>query len=111
VQRIIFSETRLSSLTSPQAEKLQLGRTLYIGFEYKNFEDETTLLQAALMDGAGRVQIAEKPVIVTDTSGEHYFSIDLPVEGFADGSYSLQLKYENKQLNAGTFIVDNQAQP
>ena len=111
VQRIIFSGTQLSSLTSSQAEKLQLGRTLYIGFEYKNFEAESTLLQAALMDGTGRVQIAEKPVIIDGASGEHYFSIDLPVEGFTDGSYSLQLKYQNKQLNAGTFIVDNQAQP
>jgi len=111
VQRIIFSGTQLSSLSSPQAEKLQLGRTIYIGFDYKNFEAETTLLQAALMDGAGRVQIAEKPVIINGASGEHYFSIDLPVEGFTDGSYSLQLKYENNQLNAGTFIVDNQAQP
>lgn len=111
VQRIIFSRTQLSSLTSLQAEKLQLGRTLYIGFEYKNFEAESTLLQAALMDGTGRVQIAEKPVIIDGASGEHYFSIDLPVEGFTDGSYSLQLKYQNKQLNAGTFIVDNQAQP
>ena len=111
VQRIIFSGTQLSSLTSPQAEKLQLGRTIYIGFEYKNFEAESTLLQAALMDGTGRVQIAEKPVIIDGASGEHYFSIDLPVEGFTDGSYSLQLKYQNKQLNAGTFIVDNQAQP
>ena len=111
VQRIIFSRTQLSSLISPQAEKLQLGRTIYIGFEYKNFEAESTLLQAALMDGTGRVQIAEKPVIIDGASGEHYFSIDLPVEGFTDGSYSLQLKYQNKQLNAGTFIVDNQAQP
>lgn len=108
VQRILFSGTRLSSLASPQTEKLQLGRTLYIGFDYKNFEAETTLLQAVLLDGTGRVQIAEKPVLINGESGEHYFSIDLPVEGFADGSYSLQLKHEGKQLNANTFIVDNQ---
>jgi hypothetical protein len=76
-----------------------------------NFEADTTLLQAVLLDGTGRVQIAEKPVIITGSAGEHFFSIDLPVEGFADGSYSLQLKYENKQLNANTFIVNNQAQP
>lgn len=108
VQRIIFSGTQLSSLASPQAEKLQLSRTLYIGFDYKNFEAETTLLQAVLMDGTGRVKIAEKPVLINGASGEHYFSIDLPVEGFSDGSYSLQLKHEDKQLNANTFIVDNQ---
>ena len=111
VESIVFSGSQLSSLNSPQSEKLQLGRTLYIGFDYQNFEAETTLLQAVLMDGTGRVQIAEKPVIISGESGEHYFSIDLPVEGFADGSYSLQLKHDNKQLNANSFIVDNQSQP
>jgi len=111
VQRIIFSETRLSSLTTPQADKLHLGRTLYIGFDYHNFETETTLLQAVLMDGSGRVQIAQKPVIISGASGEHYFDIDMPVEGFADGSYSLQLKLDNQQLIAGTFVVNKLAQP
>jgi hypothetical protein len=111
VQRIIFSETQLSSLATPQAEKLQLGRTLYIGFDYQNFESETTLLQAVLMDGTGRVQIAQKPVIITGAAGEHYFDIDLPVEGFADGSYSLQLKLDNQQLIAGSFVVNKPTQP
>jgi serine/threonine protein kinase len=111
VQRIIFSETQLSSLTSPQADKLQLSRTLYIGFDYQNFESETTLLQAVLMDGTGRVQIAQKPVIITGAAGEHYFDMDLPVEGFADGSYSLQLKLDNQQLIAGSFVVHKLTQP
>lgn len=110
VQHIVFSETRLSSMTTPQTEKLQLGRTLYIGFDYQNFESETTLLQAVLMDGTGRVQIAQKPVIISGASGEHYFDIDLPVEGFSDGSYSLQLKLDNQQLIAGSFVVHKLAQ-
>jgi serine/threonine-protein kinase PpkA len=111
VQRIIFSETQLSSLTTPQADKLHLSRTLYIGFDYQNFESETTLLQAVLMDGTGRVQIAQKPVIITGAAGEHYFDMDLPVEGFTDGSYSLKLKLDNQQLIAGTFVVHKLAQP
>ena len=111
IQRIIFNESRLSSLNIPQTGKLQLGRTLYIGFDYQNFESETTLLQAILMDGTGRIQIAQKPVIISGTSGEHYFDIDLPVEGFSDGSYSLQLKLDNKQLIAGSFVVNKQAHP
>jgi serine/threonine-protein kinase PpkA len=111
VQHILFSETQLSSLATPPADTLHLGRTLYIGFDYQNFEAETTLLQAVLMDGTGRVQIAQKPVIITGASGEHYFDIDLPVEGFADGSYSLQLKLDNQQLIAGSFVVHKLAQP
>ena len=63
------------------------------------------------MDGTGRVQIAQKPVIITGAAGEHYFDMDLPVEGFTDGSYSLQLKLDNQQLIAGTFVVHKLAQP
>jgi serine/threonine-protein kinase PpkA len=111
VQHIIFSETPLASLNTPQAYKLQLGRTLYIGFDYRNFKADTTSLQAVLMDDTGRVQIAQKPVIIKGAAGEHYFEMDLPVEGFADGSYTLQLKLNDRQLIAGTFIVNKKAQP
>jgi serine/threonine-protein kinase PpkA len=111
IQRIVFSEIQLSSLATPQTDKLQLSRTLYIGFDYQNFETETTLLQAVLMDGTGRVQIAQKPVIISGAAGEHYFYIDLPVEGFADGSYTLQLKLDDQQLIAGSFLVNKPAQP
>ncbi|MDX1824791.1 MAG: hypothetical protein R3354_08725, partial [Thiohalomonadales bacterium] len=111
VQQIIFSETPLASLNTPQAYKLQLDRKLYIGFDYRNFEAETTTLQAVLTDSTGRVQIVQQPVIINGATGEHYFDIDLPVEGFADGSYTLQLKLNDRQLIAGTFIVNKKTQP
>ena len=105
VQHLVFSETQITSLDIPQAYKLQLGRTLYIGFDYQNFEGKTTLLHAVLMDGTGRVQIAQKPVIITGAAGEHYFDIDLPVEGFMDGSYILQLKLDNQKLISDSFVA------
>ncbi|MGW8229344.1 MAG: hypothetical protein ACWGOW_10605, partial [Gammaproteobacteria bacterium] len=111
VQHIIFSETPLASLNTPQAYKLQLGRKLFIGFDYRNFEAETTSLQAILMDDTDRVQIAQKPVVINGAAGEQYFDMDLPVEGFTDGSYTLQLKLNDRQLIAGTFIVNKKAQP
>jgi len=111
IQHIIFSETPFASLNTPQLYTFQHGRTLYIGFDYRNFSTGTTLLQAILMDGTGRVQIAQKPVIINGASGEHYFDIDLPVESFADGSYTLQLKLDNQQLIAGSFVVNKKAQP
>ena len=111
VEHLIFSETPLASLDTPQAYKLQLGRTLYIGFDYRNFEAETTSLQAVLMDGTSRILIAQKPVIINGASGEHYFDMDLPAEGFADGNYTLQLKLNDRQLIADTFIAIKKAQP
>ncbi len=111
ITKIVFSGRKLVSIDIPQANKLQLGRTLFVGFEYKNFEADSTLLQAFLMDGTGRIQIAQKPVIVNGASGKHLFDIELPVDGFADGSYQLELKLAGKPVITASFLVDNLSQP
>jgi len=111
VNRILFSATPLQSLDQPQAETLQPGRTLYIGFHFKNMKNASTLLQAVLLDGAGRIQISQKPVIVSGNQGDHFFQIDLPVEGFSEGSYILELRLDNKRLLSQPFLVNNIHQP
>ncbi|VAX12838.1 Serine/threonine protein kinase PrkC, regulator of stationary phase [hydrothermal vent metagenome] len=107
ISRIRFSATALQSLDQPPADKLQPGRTLYIGFHFQNMKDSRTLLQAILFDGAGRVQIAQKPVIISGQQGDHFFQIDLPVEGFSEGSYILELRLGNKRLLSQPFLVNN----
>ena len=111
VSRILFSATPLQSLDQPQAETLQPGRTLYIGFHFKNMENTSTLLQAVLLDGAGQIQISQKPVIVSGAEGDHFFQIDQPVEGFSEGSYILELRLGNKRLLSQPFLVNNFHQP
>ncbi len=111
VSRILFSATPLQSLDQPQADTLQLGRTLYIGFHFKNMENTSTLLQAVLLDGAGRIQISQKPVIVSGSEGDHFFQIEQPVEGFSEGSYILELRLDNKRLLSQPFLVNNIYQP
>ena len=105
ISHILFSARALNSLDQPQAETLPPGRTVYIGFHYENMGDTRTLLQAVLLDGAGRIQIAQKPVIVAGKQGEHFFQIDLPVEGFSEGSYILEVRLENKRLLSQEFLV------
>ncbi len=111
INRIRFSATPLQSLDPPQTNVLQPGRTLYIGFHFRNMKDTRTLLQAILFDGAGRVQISQKPVIVSGRQGDHFFQIDLPVQGFSEGSYILELRLGNKRLLSQSFLVNNSHQP
>lgn len=111
ISQVRFSATPLQSLDQPQADELQPGRTLHIGFHFRNMKNTQTLLQAILFDGAGRVQIAQKPVIVSGRQGDHFFQIDLPVEGFSEGSYILELRLNNKRLLSQTFLVNSIHQP
>ena len=104
VSRILFSDKVITSLDSQQTT-IQPSRTLHIGFEYKNFANETTLIQANLLDGSGQVQIAQKPVILNTANGTHYFYMELPVEGFADGTYNLELILNKKSLIKKSFQV------
>ena len=111
IDRLVFSAMPLLSLDQPRPEVLQPGRTLYIGFHFRNMEDAPTLLQAVLLDGAGRVQIAQKPVILSASEGDHFFQLDLPVEGFSEGSYILEMRLENRLLLRRSFVIGNIHQP
>lgn len=111
ISQIRFSATPLSSLDPPQAKVLKPGRTLYIGFHFRNMKETRTLLQAILFDGAGRVQISQKPVIVSGRQGDHFFQIDLPIQGFNEGSYILELRLDKKRLLSQPFLVNNSRQP
>ena len=105
ITRVLLSDTPLANLDQPRRDALKPSRSLYVGFEYANFDPDTTLLQAVLMDGAGTVTIAQKPVIVSESAGTQYFDMQLPVEGFAEGSYKIDLRLENTPLASETFLV------
>jgi serine/threonine protein kinase/tetratricopeptide (TPR) repeat protein len=107
ITRIRLGPEPLDSLEQATPASLPLGRVLYAGFHYENFANDTTLLQAILLDGTGRVQMAQKPVIVSGPAGDHYFDIQLPVEGFSGGSYQLQLQLADKPLTSTAFLVSN----
>jgi len=105
VRRLLLSASPIESLDQPQPDALKPSRSLFVGFEYDNFDPDTTLLQAVLMDGAGSVTIAQKPVVVSARTGTAFFDIQLPVEGFAEGSYKVELLLDNTPLVSETFLV------
>ena len=63
-------------------------------------------MQAILYDGARSLQIAQVPVIVAGKEGVTFFRIDRPVEGFADGGYSVDLVLGEDRLMSKNFRVE-----
>ncbi len=109
VEQILVSHTPLSSIDDPQASSLKVDRTIHIGFRYRNFQEDTSVVQAVLFDGARSLQIAQVPVIVSGKGGIKFFHIDRPVDGFADGGYNVDLLLGGERLNTATFQVDTGA--
>ncbi len=80
-------------------------RSIFLGFRYENFQTNTTVIQAVLMDGGKLTQIAQVPVVVEGRSGLSTFRIDRPVDGFPSGSYSIEMRVGRETLNSTLFKV------
>lgn len=80
-------------------------RSIFLGFYYKNFQSNTTVIQAVLTDGSKSTQIAQVPVVVEGKQGQATFRIDRPVDGFPVGSYSVEMRVGRDTLNTTLFKV------
>lgn len=86
---------------------LKLKNTLYIGFNFINFDPKTTWLDATLFDITERITVARKPVVISNQFGEHFFEIDLPTNGFSNHQYKLEIRLKNRVLVSKSFVVKN----
>lgn len=107
ISRVLVSAKALDTLNNLQETALAVDRIIHVGFHFENFESATSVVQAVLFDGARQLQIAQVPVIVSGQSGEQFFRIERPVEGFADGGYNIDLLLENQRLSSASFQVNN----
>jgi len=89
---------------------LAVDRIIHVGFYFQNFVSATSVVQAVLFDGARRLQIAQVPVIVSGQEGAQFFRIERPVEGFADGGYSIDLMLEGQRLSSAVFEVGRRSE-
>jgi hypothetical protein len=105
VAELAFSSSQDFAAQEIAAGKVKAGRTLYIRFQYSNFNPATTVLQALLFDGGRTVQIAGVPVIVNGEQGSSSFRIDRPVEGFKEGGYHMDILLDGKRIASGEFVV------
>ena len=112
IETLNFSRTPLTVLetsisSSDNIETLQLNKTLYIGFNYINFSPATTWLDVILFDTNKRITIAQKPIVISNQFGEYFFEINLPIKGFTNGKYNVELKLKDKTLKSKSFLVQN----
>ncbi|MFL0805334.1 MAG: protein kinase [Agarilytica sp.] len=105
VEGMLIQGEPIESLAERFSDDFDAERSIYLGFRYENFQTNTTVLQAVLMDGTKRIQIAQVPVVVNGAAGESTFRIDRPVEGFPSGSYSVEVRLGRETLNSTLFRV------
>lgn len=104
VARLAVTSTE-TGVIEEQQPTIAADRNIYIGFEYRNFKAETSLIQAILYDGSRSHQIVQVPVIVTGSNGMQFFRMEQPVAGFAEGGYSIDLLLDNQLLITARFSV------
>ena len=109
ISKLAVSSQPIEDINNPVVPTSNLDRTIYIAFSYENFQSETTVVQAVLYDVARSFQIAQVPVVVSDIDGFKVFSIDRPVEGFAEGGYNIDLIVEGERVGTLAFRVENRA--
>ena len=112
IETLKLSTRLLSNLidtgaVNTKVDILKLQRTLYVGFNYINFDPKSTWLDVVLTDNTRKVILFQKPVVISTQLGEHFFDITLPNTTFKNGRYKLELKLDNKILKAKTFLVKN----
>lgn len=98
IAQIRFSNKLLTSMAETSLVKIQPGQTLYIGFQYKNFNRQSTKLQAQLLTQTGDRQLATEMITVYGSSGVQYFEIQLPLTGVTSGNYVLQINMGDSRL-------------
>ena len=105
ISHLIISNREITDIQQAQTETVAADRVIYIGFEYQNFKEGTSVLQAVLYDGARSLQLAQVPVIVSGSQGIQYFRIEQPVSGFSEGGYQVDLMLDNQTLKTTRFSI------
>lgn len=107
IPQVQVSASKLESLTAQETEQLfGVDRTIYIGFRFADFQQQTSVVQAILFDGGRSVKIAQVPVIVSGKNGSAFFTIERAVHGFGSGGYHVDLILGDHLLASSVFKVE-----
>lgn len=104
ITHLIISDHVITSLLTEQGTIL-VNPSLYFGFTYTNFTKSTTILNVQLLALDEKQILANKKLIVSETSGEHTFSIKHPQATFIRGNYRIIIRLKDKVLFSQTFTV------
>ena len=97
----------LNNSPSNTIEVINPVNTLYVGFNFINFDPKTTWLDVTLFNKTTNIIIAQKPIVVSNQFGEYFFEINLPARGLSNGNYTIELKSDSKILKSKSFGVQN----
>ena len=108
IETIKLSDSAVTNLitkktTTNNRSALKLNKTLYVGFNYINFEPKTTWLDATLIDLTTKTVIARKPIVISSQFGEHFFEINFPTGYLNNHNYKLELKLNKRALISKSF--------
>lgn len=107
IPQIQVSASKLEFLSAQETKQIfGVDRTIYIGFEFADFQQQTSVVQAILFDGGRSVKIAQVPVIVSGKNGSAFFSIERAVHGFGLGGYHIDLILGDHLLASSVFKVE-----
>ena len=107
-----ISNSEISKLVATNSimnkiETLKLKQSLYVGFNFVNFDQNTTWLDATVFNSRTGTKVAQKPVVISTQFGQHFFAVNLPTKYFSNGDYKLELKLKNRVLISKLFLVRN----
>jgi serine/threonine protein kinase len=107
IPQVQVSASKLEFLSAQETEQLYgVDRTIYIGFRFADFQQQTSVVQAILFDGGHSVKIAQVPVIVSGKNGSAFFTIERAVHGFGSGGYHVDLILGDHLLASSVFKVE-----
>ncbi len=105
VIRLRVGAQDMSQLPEEQPSTIAADRVIYLGFDYRNFASDASVIQAILYDGSRSMQIVQVPVVVSGAEGVRFFRMEQPVSGFAEGGYSIDLLLDHQTLISERFNV------
>jgi serine/threonine protein kinase len=108
ITHLIVSDHVISSLLTEQAT-IKVTPTLYLGFTYTNFSKETTILNLQIVSVNERRVLLNKKLFVSESTGEHIFSVKHPQATFIRGQYKVIIKLNTRVLLDQPFTVETQS--
>lgn len=106
-EKILISGESFAALGSSTSQRLNVDRTLYISFDYRNLNTSTSVLQVLLFDGTRSTKMAATPVVVSGRDGSKQFRIDRAVVGFPRGRYHLDILLSGERIATHAFVISH----
>lgn len=104
VNQLLVSDASLNGVSADQASELQVDQSLYVGFEYENF-DAGAVIEARLIHLQTDQELQRFSVELPDTEGVKFLTFVAAGESYLPGLYLVNVLFEGRTLAARQFLV------